>query len=67
MSPPPSPVDNSTRVGSVHASDQDVELAGVVTHTRSRAVRAPWWAVLVLVQLAGGNEALVRLLEAILT
>jgi hypothetical protein len=64
MSPPPSLVDNSTLMGSVHESDQEIHLNGVVTHTRSRALRAPWWAIVCLVQLGGLTDALELLLGA---
>lgn len=41
MTPPASPVDNSLMVGSVAESTQHVTLPGIVTVTRSRALRAP--------------------------
>lgn len=67
MTPPPSLVDNSLTVGSLHESNQHVVLKDVTTDTRSRALRAPCWAVVVGVQLLAQldlPELLGRLLGA---
>jgi hypothetical protein len=56
MTPPTSPVDNSLMAGSLHESTQHIELQGITTDTRARALRLPCWAVVVAVQvLAGGT------------
>jgi len=65
MSPPPSLVDNSTLVGSVYASEQQVTLPGIVTHTTSRALRAPCWVLVLLVGLVDPLEALRTALSAV--
>jgi len=49
MTPPPSLVDNNVMVGSVVESTHTVDMAGIDVVTRSRALRAPRWAV-----VAGG-------------
>lgn len=45
MTPPLVPVDKSVMVGSVHQSTQHVDMPGIATVTRSRALRAPRWAI----------------------
>lgn len=47
----PSPPDATLMVGSVSESTQHVVLENVTTDARSRALRAPCWAIVVGVQL----------------
>jgi hypothetical protein len=65
MTPPTSPVDKTLMVGSVSASEQEITLPGVVTHTRSKAVRAPCWVLVVTVVLLDPSEALRMALSAV--
>jgi hypothetical protein len=45
MTPPPSPVDNNVMVGSVVESRHTVDMPGIDVVTRSKALRAPRWAL----------------------
>jgi hypothetical protein len=62
MTPPHVPVDNSIMVGSVAQSEQHVTLPGIDTVTRSKALRAPCWALVIGVQLLAGDGPVWRLL-----
>ena len=66
MSPPLVPVDKSLMLGSISASEQDVTLPGIVTHTRSKALRAPCWVIVCLVLVADPVEALRALVGGML-
>lgn len=58
MTPTLSPVDKSTLVASVAESTQHVVLQNVTTDARSRALRAPCWVIVLVVQLVAGETAL---------
>jgi hypothetical protein len=55
-------VDNSVMVGSVVSAEQTVDMPGIDVVTRSRALRAPWWAIVLVVQLGGLDDVVGRLL-----
>jgi hypothetical protein len=61
--------DASLMVGSLAESTQHVVLQNVTTDARSRALRAPCWVIVLVVQLLGGElphvvvRALAQLLE----
>lgn len=60
--------DATLMVGSVSESTQHVVLENVTTDARSRALRAPCWAIVVGVQLCTNfctNGGLAQLLEAL--
>jgi hypothetical protein len=62
MTTPPPLVDNSVMVGSVVSAEQTVDMPGIDVVTRSRALRAPWWAIVLVVQLGGLDDVVGRLL-----
>ena len=66
MTTPPAPVDNDVMVGSVVSTEHTVEMPGVDVVTRSRALRAPWWAIVLVVHLEVGHEVVSALLAALL-
>jgi hypothetical protein len=51
-----SPLERTVTVGSVSESTQHVTLPGIVTVSRSRALRVPWWVLAVhgLLTASGG-------------
>ena len=66
MTTPPAPVDNDVMVGSVVSTEHTVDMAGVDVVTRSRALRAPTWAIVLVVQLVAVDDllsAVMRLLS----
>jgi hypothetical protein len=50
--------DASLMVGSLAESTQHVELQNVTTDARSRALRAPCWVIVLVVQLVAGGAGL---------
>jgi hypothetical protein len=57
MTKPQSP-DASLMVGSLAESTQHVVLQNVTTDARSRALRAPCWVIVLVVQLVAGGAGL---------
>lgn len=55
----------SRLIGSVVESHQHVVLGDITTDTRARAVRAPWWAVVLGVQLLAGSDTVKAAVTAV--
>lgn len=66
MNPTHVPVDNSRMVGSVASTEHVVDMAGIDVVTRTRALRAPAWAIVLAVQLLAG-DGIIRLVELLVT
>lgn len=58
MSTAPSSPDGTLMVGSVVESTHTVDMPGIDVVTRSRALRAPWWVVVLVVECARLPEAI---------
>jgi len=52
-------------VGSVASATQDVTLPGVHTVTRSRALHAPWWVIVLVVHVTSAGGPLEGLLQLV--
>jgi len=59
------PSSETVMVGSLVESNQHVEMPGIVTKTRARAVRAPCWTIVLAVQLVAGHDLLTRIVDIV--
>lgn len=55
MTTTPVPVDSTVMVGSVVSAEQTVDMDGIDVVTRSRALRAPRWAIVLAVLLIASD------------